>query len=177
MLSPIADLLEADEHADAVVHVDDRDRRPSDRAGPTGTPSRRPAAARVRDAPPRRRRLRRRSAAPASGSRNPRDRPPTAIEHRRVTRILCTFDRNGEHLVLFQQLDCSLGAARSRGNEQRGFAVVAAAADLGHPVSDAAAHFNGRLAAHVRTCAGAPLSAATRRGIDELRRAGRVRQR
>ena len=55
-----------------------RDRRPSDRAGPRGTPWSRRAGARARGALPRRRRLRRRSAEPASGSRKPRDSLPIA---------------------------------------------------------------------------------------------------
>ena len=52
-----ADLLQADEHADAVIDVDDEIVQPSGRAGPTGRPASPHGGARGRAAPPRRRRV------------------------------------------------------------------------------------------------------------------------
>ena len=86
----------------------------------------------------------------ASGSRKPRDRWPTADQHRRIPRVVGALDRNGEDVVFLQQLDGPLGAARRGGDEQRRLAVLAQPPDLGDPVGDAAVQLDRRLTADVK---------------------------
>ena len=127
-----ADLLQADEHADAVVDVDDEvadlevaqvgEKRLRRRPAPLGR-----AAlfledvgfgvdlqAGVRQTEPARQRA---------------DRD----EHRGVPRVLGALDRDREDVVFLEQLDRPLGAARRRGDKQRRLAGVAQPPDLGRP--------------------------------------------
>ena len=139
-----ADLLQADEHADAVVDVDDE-------------------VADLQVAQVRQKRLRGRSAplgraalffedvgfgvdlqagvGQPEAARQPADRD----QHRRVPRVLGAIDRHREDVVFLQQLDGPFGAARRRRDEQRGVAVVAQPADLGDPVGHPAVQLDGRL--------------------------------
>ena len=141
-----ADLLQADEHADAVIDVDDEIADLQIAQVGEKRLGRRPAP------------LRR---APllledvgfgvdlqaGVGQPEAARQPADGHQHRGVPRVVGALDRNGEHVVLLEQLDRALGAARRRGDEQRRLAVVAQAPDLGDPVGDAAVHLDGRLAA------------------------------
>ena len=150
MLVADADLLQADEHADAVVDVDDEIAdlqvakiREERLASPSG-------AARARAAPPRRRRsrldLQRRRRAAGSRATDGRRATSTA----RVVRVLGALDRRG-------RAPRSRRAARSsarRGPASRatktiGLAALARRADLGDPVGDAAGELHRRLARDV----------------------------
>ena len=77
-------------------------------------------------------------------------RAPTADEHRRRVRVLGALHRHGHDVVLAQNLDHPLGAARALGDEEHGVAALARLAHVGHPVADAAVELQRRLA---RTCA------------------------
>src|SRR5207237_5468732 len=65
-----------------------------------------------------------------------------------VARVFRAFNRYREDVVLLQQLDGPLGAAGSRGDEQRRIAVVPEAFDLGHPFGNPTAHLDGGLASN-----------------------------
>ena len=143
-----ADLLQADELADAVIDVHDevahlqvaqiREKRLGRRA------------AALRGAPlfledvglgvDVERRVRQAEAAGQPADRN---------QHRRIAGIVGALDRHREQVVLLQQLDRSLGAACRGGDEQRRLVLFALAADLGHPIRHAAAELDRRLASDV----------------------------
>ena len=156
-----ADLLQADEHADAVVDVDDevadlevaqvREKR---LASPT-------AGAPAPGALPRRRRPRRRSGERRRAGGSPRDRLPDGHQHGRVPRVLGALDRHGEDLVVLEQLDRALGAARRRGDEQHRLALLAQPPDLGRPSRHAAVQLDGGL---TRTCGGRAIVSRASRG-------------
>ena len=57
------------------------------------------------------------------------------------------LDGNSEHVVFLQQLDGPFGTAWCRGDEERHLPFVAEAADVSHPVGDAAFQLDGGLAA------------------------------
>ena len=69
-------------------------------------------------------------------------------------RVFGALDRHGEDVVVGEQLDGPLGAARGVGDEDDGVAALAAAADLRDPVLHAAVELHRRLTGHVaRRCA------------------------
>ena len=147
--TPDLDPLQADEHADAVVDVDDEiadlqiAEVGEERARwPTG--GARDAAALLR-----RHRSRPRAAAPASGSRKPRERWPSRRAPPVAVGVFGALDRHREDVVVGEQLDGPLGAARRVRDEDDGLAALAAAADLADPVLNAAAELHRRLTGHV----------------------------
>ncbi len=165
-----ADLLQADEHADAVVDVDDEiadlevakigEERLRRRSPPLGR-----AAVFFEDV-----RLGvnlQPGVRQAESTRQAADRH----QHRRVTGILGALDRNREDVVFLQQLDGPFGAARRGRHEQRGFAVLAAPADIGDPVGDPAFSSTRRLALDRRRCSPTrwlACSSSTRRAAARL---------
>ena len=58
-------------------------------------------------------------------------------------------DRLRREVVLPQQLDDPLGAARRTGDQQRGLAPLADPGDLGHPVRQPAVELHHGLTGHV----------------------------
>ena len=63
-------------------------------------------------------------------------------------RVLGALDRDGDDLVLLQDLDRALGAAVAVGDEEHRVAALARLAHVGDPVVDAAVELHRRLAAH-----------------------------
>ena len=140
-----ANLLQADEHADAVVDVDDE-------------------VADLQIAKIGEKRLGRGPAAFGcaplfledvrlgvdlqAGIRQPESAREAADrdEDRRVPRIFRPLDRHREDVVFLEHLDGAFGAARRRRHEQRRFPFVAQTTDAGDPVGDAALHLDRRLA-------------------------------
>ena len=68
-------------------------------------------------------------------------------EHRGVARVLRALGGDGEDLVFLEQLDRSFRTARRGRDEQRRLAGVPEAADLGHPIGNAAPELGDRLTA------------------------------
>ena len=143
-----ADLLEADEHADAVIDVDDevadlqvaqvREKRLGGRA-----PALRRAALFFEDVGF--------GVDLQSGVGQPEAARQIADrdEHRRVTRVLGALHRDGEDVVLLQQLDRPFGPAWRRRDEQRRFALAAKPSNLRHPIRHATVHLHARLTSNV----------------------------
>ena len=67
-------------------------------------------------------------------------------EHRGISRIVGAFDLNGEDVVVLEQLDGALGPAGRGGDEQHGFARLAQLPDFRHEVRDPAVQLDGGLA-------------------------------
>ena len=143
------DALQADEHADAVIDVHDQVVRPSDRGNQRGRCGSPIGGARAPCALPRRRRSRPRTGVPppAGGTRATDGRCRRA---RPRVRLLGAFDRSGEDLVVGEELDRALGTAR---RSWRSTTIVspalAASADLGDPLGDAAGELERRLTGDV----------------------------
>ena len=70
-------------------------------------------------------------------------------QDRCVTRVLGPLHGHGEQVVLFQQLDRPFGPAWRRGDEQRRFAFAAKPPNLRHPIRHAAVHLHARLTSNV----------------------------
>ena len=139
-----ADLLEADERPDAMVHVHDQ-------------------VADLQIAQVRKKRL--------GGRFSPLGRAPILLEdvglgvnlqpgvgqpeaareradgdkHGRVPRFFGAIDRHGEHVVLLQHLDRPFGASRRGRNEERRLSLVAQAANFRDPVGHTPFELHGRL--------------------------------
>ena len=139
------DPLQPDEHADAVIDMDDE-------------------VADLEVAEVRQERARRRAAPlvrglallfedvrlgpdleAASGRRKPFVQMAVRDEDRRRPRVLGAIDRHGEDFVLGEQFDRALGAAVRVGDEEDDLAALARAPDLGDPVADPAAEVLRRL--------------------------------
>ena len=73
------------------------------------------------------------SCSAASGSRNPRERWPVPTRTPVRCGVLGALDRHREDVVVGEELDGALGAARRVRDEHDGVAALAAAADLGRP--------------------------------------------
>jgi hypothetical protein len=61
-------------------------------------------------------------------------------------RVLGPFDRDGDDLVLLEDLDGALRAPGAVGDEEDGVATLARLTDVGDPVADTAAELEGGLA-------------------------------
>ena len=148
VVAPDADLLQADEHADAVVDVDDE-------------------VANLEIAQIGQKCLRRRPPAfgraalffedvvlgvdlqARGGQPEPTRQTADRHQHSGVARVFRALDGNREDAVLLQQFDRALGAPRRRRDKQRRRAFIAAPADLGDPVGNAAVEFDRRLTRNV----------------------------
>ena len=143
-----ADLLQADEHADAVIHVNDevadlqiaqiREERLGRRSPSFGRP-----AVFFEDVG-----LGEQLQARLRQPESPRQ-APERDQHGRVPRIVGAIGLNGEDVVLLQQLDRPLGAARRRRHEHRRLAGLAQPPDLRHEIAHPAVQFDRRLAGDV----------------------------
>ncbi len=147
MLSPTPSLLEADEHADAVIDVDDE-------------------IADLEIAKVRKKRLGGRTfdrRAPlffedigfcvdlqaGVGQTKSARQAANRDQHRGVLGVLGPLDRDRKDVVFLQQLDGSFRSTGGGGDKQRLLAFVAQSPDLGDPVRDAALEFHGGLTADV----------------------------
>ncbi len=139
-----ADLLEADEHADAIVDVHDvvadlevaqiRQEGLGRRAAALGS-----SALLLEDV-----RLGVDLEAGVGEAESARQRA-NRDEHGGIVRVLGALHRNREDVVLLQHFDRTLGAARRRRHEQHRLPIIAKTPDLGHPVGDAPFELDRRL--------------------------------
>ena len=143
-----AELLEPDELADAVVHVDDQvadlqvAQVREEGLGDAGSPLDRVALL-VEDV------------ALDVDLQAGIDQAETAghgahaHEHRRDVGVLGAVHGHGQQLVLAQDLDDAFGAALALGQEQHLVAALAGPPHVGHPLVDPAVELGGGLAAHL----------------------------
>ena len=147
------DPLEADEHADAVVDVDDEVADLEVAEVGEERPRRRPAALvglpllleDVGLGP---------ELEPGLGQAEAAAQMADADEHGARVRVLGALDRRGEDLVVGEQLDRALGAARRVRDEDHRVAALAAAPDLRDPVRHAPGELERRLTARCGPAAG-----------------------
>ena len=85
----------------------------------------------------------------ASGRRNPRESRPTPTSTDAACDVLGALDRRREDVVVRQQLDRALGAARRVRDEDNRVPALAAAADLGDPFRHAPGELDRRLTGDV----------------------------
>ena len=90
-----------------------------------------------------------------------------ADQHAGPVGIFGALDRHREDVVVGEQLDGAFGTAGRVGDEEDGVAALASAANLRHPVLDAAVELHRRLTGHVaRLCVGIRV-AADLEGLEE----------
>ncbi len=139
-------MLQADEHPDAVIDVDDEvadfevakigEKRFRRRAAPLGR-----AALLFEDV-----RLRKNLQA-GVGETEAARQAADGDEHGGVPRVFGALHGDREDVVFLQQLDRPLGASRGGRHEQHRLALVSQATNLGHPIRHAASQLDRGLAA------------------------------
>ena len=136
-----AELFQADEFADPVIHVNDEiayleiAEIGQERFGDTGAPVARPAFL-VEDVALDVDRQCRVGQPESAGQRAHRH------QHRGRVRVLRTLHRHGHHVVVAQDFHRAFGAPGAGGDEQHGVAALARLAKIGNPVADAAVEFH-----------------------------------
>ena len=136
--APTREALQADEPADAVVDVDDEIADLQVAEVGDERARRRTCGARARAAPPRRDRVSAKSRRRAAGRWKPRESWPVVTSTAARSRSSASAPSARADVVVGEQLDRALGAARRGRDEHDGLAVLARLADLVDPVADAA---------------------------------------